>query len=86
MNPNEKFVRELEKCADSVRFSPAQVASWFDRVDPITQTLWLGVIAETIYYIQSQPESDHIHKRIKEFVELLTATDFSSQYAVYSWR
>lgn len=86
MNVNEKFVRELEKSADSVQFNPVVIASWFSRVDPRTQTMWIGLIAETIFYIQSQPEDDHIHKNIKEFVNTLAAADFSDQYAVRIWR
>ena len=86
MDIHDKFVKDMQRYADSYSFVPAVAAARFSSVDFRTQVVWIGLLAETLYYIQANPNHEFISDRVKEFIEVIAATDFSSEYARHTWR
>lgn len=88
MNVHDKLLEQIAKALDSRSFEPKEMAARFSDMDITTQTLWLGVIVETLYYIQ--------HKRhemypgysgdVVQLVDTLFGhKDFGSLYGAHNW-
>lgn len=85
MDVHRKLLTQMEKAMDSSQFRPAGLAALFPQTDYRTKVMWIGLIAETIFYIQANEPGYGIPPKAKEFIDGLTKEDLGHLYATTNW-
>lgn len=59
MNVHDKLLRDIERALDSRSYQPKEMAARFSEMGVREQALWIGTIAETLYYIQANADQPY---------------------------